>query len=339
VLWLLDVEPTGYSRVAIVAGLLLGPFLPIPGAGQLSLELTPPPQNSDVFQTLPLDPVRRSTLQAAMQSRDYARAEKLLLEEVERHPKSAPLLVFLGNVLFLDGQYLNCAIAMKRSEALSPLDERNRFVLAMAYVALDQGDWARPELERLAQSNPSNALYPYWLSRLAYNKMRLDEAVAHARKAIQLDPTLMKAHDNLGLYYEALGRTDDAIASYLEAIRLNRQLSLRSPWPSMNLGKLLLRLYRLDEAEGHLRESLSIDPRFPKAHFRLGQVLEKQGKIGEAIRELEQAAALDPSYPEPHYALGRIHRLRGERKAADNALHTFEHLRQEQKQKGVYRPD
>ena len=61
------------------------------------------------------------------------------------------------------------------------------------------GDWARPELEKLAQSNPSNAVYAYWLSRLAYRKMDMPAAVALARKAVQLDPMSMKAYDQLGL--------------------------------------------------------------------------------------------------------------------------------------------
>jgi tetratricopeptide (TPR) repeat protein len=327
--------PIGSVRVGVLTG-LLWLYLPIRGVGQVAIA-PPAPDNARLLDALPLNSARRATLEAAMRSRDYTRAEVLLVEEIERQPKSGSLLVFLGNILFLDGQYLNCTIAMKKAEALGPLHEQNRFILALAYIAIDKGDWARPELERLAQSSPSSALYPYWLSRLAYNKMRLEEAVAHAQKAIQLDPQLMKAYDNLGLSYEGLGKVDDAIAAYEEAIRLNRQLGLRSPWPSMNLGKLLFRLDRFEEAEGRLRESINIDPRFPKAHFRLGQVLEKQGKIAEAIRELEEAASLDPSYPEPHYALGRIHRLRGETKSAERAFRMFAHLRQEQKKRGADR--
>lgn len=58
----------------------------------------------------------------------------LLVEEVDADPKSnraARLLVLAGGVFFLDGQYLNAAIAWKKAEAIAPLDDRSRFTLAI----------------------------------------------------------------------------------------------------------------------------------------------------------------------------------------------------------------
>ena len=281
------------------------------------------------LESAPLDPARRASLEEAIRNRDFARAETLLVEEIERNPKSPALLTLLGGVFFLDGKYLNSAVAMKKAEALSPLDDRNRFTLALAYVILNHRDWARPELEKLARSDPRNALYPYWLARLAYDAMHFNAAVANGRKALELDPTFMKGYDNLGLCYEALGKYDEAIQTYQEAIRLNRQRRLSSPWPPLNLGTLLVKLGRLEEADASLRESLRYDPKFPQAHYQLGLLLEKQKKDGEALQELQEAAALDPSYPEPHYVLGRIYRKKGDTKNADAEWNTFQKLKKE----------
>ena len=85
----------------------------------------------------------------------------------------------------------------------------------------------------------------------------------------------------------------------------------------MNLGVLLIRLDRLDEAEPLFRESAGEDARFAAAHYQLGLVLEKKGQAAAAIAELSQAAELDPSYPEPHYALARLYRRSGDAKRAD----------------------
>ena len=82
--------------------------------------------------------------------------------------------------------------------------------------------------------------------------------------------------------------------SWEEAIRLNDGQPAKSPWPSLNLGLMLTRLDRLDEAEVLFRESLRCDPRFPQAHYQLGITLEKKGRAGEAASELEEAARLDP---------------------------------------------
>ena len=48
-----------------------------------------------------------------------------------------------------DRRPLNAAIALKKAEALGPARSESRFRLVLAYVAMGQREWARPELERL----------------------------------------------------------------------------------------------------------------------------------------------------------------------------------------------
>ena len=211
-------------------------------------------------------------------------------------------------------------MALKKAEKLAPLDERSRFTLAMSYVAMGQRSWARPELAKLAASAPRDPRYVYWTARLDYDDGRYADAARGFERAIELDGTFMKAHDNLGLCYDALGRFDEALASYGEAVRLNRSQASPSPWPPLNMGLLFYRLDRRDEAEPLLRESMRLDPRFPQAHYQLGVLLERKGSEEEAARELLEAARLDPAYPEPQYALARIYRRRGELEKADRAL-------------------
>jgi len=103
-----------------------------------------------------------------IEERNYAGAERLLLDEIRQHPDSPELLDILGWVFFLHGKYLNSAIAYKKEESLKPLSAHSRFELAMAYIVMGHRDWARPELEKLARENPGEALYPYWLSRVDY---------------------------------------------------------------------------------------------------------------------------------------------------------------------------
>jgi len=300
------------------------------GAAGQTLQDIPTPLTSPTGVTrLPLDPERRATLEQALKTRDYAAAEKLLAAEIEQKPNSPELLKFLARVFFDDGKYLNTAVALKKAEALGPLDDSSRFRLAMAYIKLNHRDWARPELAQLAKSDPQNALYPYWLGRLDYDAMQFTSAVSHFQKALALDPSYMKTYDNLGLCYEALGKYDEAIKTYQEAIRLNREKPLSSAWPPLNLGTLLIKLGRLEEAEAALKESLRYDARFPQAHYELGLLLEKQKKDAEALAALRQATTLDPSYAEPYYALGRIYKRRGEVKNAEAAWATFHKLKRE----------
>jgi tetratricopeptide (TPR) repeat protein len=319
----------GAALVALAAALCATPVAeaqdpPSAAAGMSALEARD-------LDAIPLDAGGRARLGEALKAGAYDRAQAVLLEAYGRAPRSPALLRLLGGVLFVTGEYLDCAIALKKAEELEPLDARSRFTLAMAYVVLRQRRWARPELETLAAADPRNPLYPYWLARLEYDEEHYAAAVEGFRRALAVDPGYLKAYDNLGLALDALGRYDEAIQSGQEALRLNRARASHSPWPALNLGLVLMRLDRLDEAETLLRESAREDPRFAPASYQLGVVLEKRGREAEAVAALSEAARLDPRYAEPHYVLARLYRRAGETEKADRALERFQALK---KQKG-----
>ena len=319
-------------RLELIALFLILLGLPSVCSQEQPLQDTRPPTSAlGSIQTLPISPERRASLQQALQVKDYPRAEALLVTEIEANPKSAELLTILGGVLFLDGQHLNSAIAMKKAEALAPLDHHNRFTLAMAYVVLGRRDWAKPELEKLQERQPRNPLYLYWLARLDYDAQLFKKGITKFEEVLRLDPKFTNAYDNLALCYEGLGQHDEAIRTYQRAIDLNRASQKPSPWPALNLGSLLSRIGKLEEAERALRESIDCDSTLSQARYQLGVVLEKMERIAEAIKELSQAAVLDPTYPEPHYALGRIYRRTGEVSKAEGALHIFQRLKKEKR--------
>src|SRR5947209_1192779 len=229
---------------------------------------------------LQLDPLRLTELKKEINARDYKPAEKILVEEAERDPRSprsAKLLAIAGGIFFLDAQYLEAAIAWKKAEAIAPLDDRSRFTLAMAYVRLNRRDWARPELEKLVAAQPQDPLYLYWLARLDYDAHNYAVAISRLQKVVGLDPTMMRAYDSLGLCYDYLGQSNEAIKNFNRAVELNRLQSKPSPWPHVDLAGSLVSVNQLADAEKHLREALSFDPRLPQAHYQLGRVLEKQG--------------------------------------------------------------
>ena len=274
---------------------------------------------------------RAADIAGALRADDAARAERLLVEAAQSDAASPEVLKLLAGVSFRLGNHLNAAIALKKAEARGPLDEASRFTLAMAYVALGRREWARPELQRLVDAAPRAAVYRYWLARLDYDAGRYADAVRGFEDAVAADPSFVKAHDNLALALEALGRDDEARARFEQAVRLNREAVARSPWPPHNLGLLLTRLGRDAEAEALFREALTHDPRFAPAHYQLGVTLEKSGRTEGALAALSEAARLDPSYPEPHYALARLLRRQGRTAEADAALATFQQLKRERR--------
>ena len=277
-----------------------------------------------------MDPSRQTELERAINARDHAAVERILVEEAERDPKSprsAKLLAIAAAVFFLDGHYVSAVIAWKKAEAIAPLDDRSRFTLAMACIRLNRRDWARPELEKLAAAQSQNPLFLYWLARLDYDERNYGSAVARLQKVIALDPKMVRAYDTLGLCFDYLGKFDEAVKNYNRAIELNRLQPKPSPWPQVDLAISLIALNQLPEAEKNLREAIGYDSQLPQAHYQLGRVLEMQGAYQSAADSLKTAIALAPEYPEPHYLLGRIYHRLGNEPLSKAEIARFQQLK------------
>jgi len=319
---------------ALVLGLTLLFFCRMQAAQEtislrnITIPLTP-------TQALPLKPSARAALSADLRKRNYADAERILIDAIHRCPRSFSLLTFLGGIYFLAGSYLESAVAMKKAEQVSSLPDPDRFTLAMAYILLGHSDWAQPEVERLIRREPGNALFYYWLSRIDYDRRFYAQGVAAGRTAINLKPDFVRAFDSVGLCEEALGHYDEAIKAYTKAAELNVRAVPPSPWPPLELGALLLRLNHFSKAKREIEKALSIDPSFPEAHYRLGIILEHEGDNRAAEVEYQRAISLKPDFAGPHYALARLYHRLGENKKSSTEAAIFENIRSKQREMGI----
>ncbi len=287
----------------------------------------------DGFPSWDLPPEARDAIRKGLKDANFDVVENTLVKLAGQDPRSPGLLTFLARVFFVDRKYLNCAIAMKKAEKLEPLKESDQFTLALCYVILKRADWASEEFERLARSNPGNALYPYWQGRIAYDRYAYQAAIGKFNKALELDPGSPRAYDNLGLCYEAMSDNVSAAKCYERAVTLNRMRLPASPWPPLNYGMLLLRQDSLDQAETLLREAVSLGPGMPLTHHQLGAVLAKQKKFPDAIEALKRAVDLDPTYADAHLTLASAYRQLGEGRKTQLELETFRKLKQVQNER------
>ncbi len=314
-------------RRLIVTLLLLSSLFAIARGQTASDEPAP---NSSAVGSLGLTPEQASQLKSAVDARDYVTAEKLLLAEIDRDPHSATAarqLAYVGTVYFLNQDYMSAAIAWKKSEAIAPLDPHLEFSLAMAYIRMAHPGWARDVLESLAARNGKEALYPYWLGRLDYDGHDYDKAISHFQHAVELDPGMARAYDNLGLCYYYQNENELAVANFRKAIELEKGSAHPSAWPYLNLAITLQFLNQLADSEANLREAIRLDPNFAQAHYQLGTVLEKLERLEEAITEMREAARLNPLYAEPHIAMARIYHKLGREPAARDEVQTYLRLR------------
>jgi tetratricopeptide (TPR) repeat protein len=244
-----------------------------------------------------------------LSSKNFDSVDQLLAQQAGNDNASrSELLALRGAVKFLQGDMNAAATDFANAARLAPLSDGDTFTEAMATVRLGDLATARKLLEQLTGKNPERPIYIYWLGKLDYDQHRYDEAAGELQKAVTLDPQSARAWDSLGLTFDMQGRADQAREALEEAVALNRQQVRPSPWPPHNLGYLLLRMNRPEQAEAALKESLRYDPTFERAHYHLGRVLEKEGREPEAIHEYLTAVNADVNASDACYSLAILYR-------------------------------
>jgi predicted O-linked N-acetylglucosamine transferase (SPINDLY family) len=107
---------------------------------------------------------------------------------------------------------------------------------------------------------------------------------------------------DLASTFVTLGRYDEAIAAYQEALRLKADCV-----EAYNgLGTAFCLTGKLDEAERHCRDALAIRPDFLDAHVNLGTVLFTAGKLDAAADEYRYVVRTRPDFFVAWYNLGNV---------------------------------
>ena len=119
---------------------------------------------------------------------------------------------------------------------------------------------------------------------------RLDEAILHLRKSLQISPEYPDANNNLGFALGTKGEWNEAIVLFEKAIRVRPHF----PQAHSNLGVSLSKLGRNDEAFAELREAVRLNDDYRDAHRNLAVLLLQLGHRDEAIFQFEEALRLKP---------------------------------------------
>lgn len=145
------------------------------------------------------------------------------------------------------------------------------------------------------------------LANAFYEQGRVDEAIATARKAIELDPDFGVAHYNLGNLYASIGRLDQAQHHFEKALEIYPNYAEARN----NLGQLLTRRGDLDGGIQQFRKAIDLKQSLSGAYLNLGTALATKGSLEESARWLEQGVRMVPTSPEAHYVLGSVYAAQG----------------------------
>ncbi len=172
--------------------------------------------------------------------------------------------------------------------------------LGIALAARGRIDEAMAHYQKALEIKPDYAEAHNNLGVALAGRGRIDEAIAHYRKALEIKPDYAEAHNNLGVALAGRGRIDEAMAHYQKALEIKPDYAEAHN----NLGIALAGRGRIDEAIAHYRKALEIKPDYAEAHYNLGIALAGRGRIDEAMAHYQKALEIKPDYAEAHYNLG-----------------------------------
>jgi tetratricopeptide (TPR) repeat protein len=172
-----------------------------------------------------------------------------------------------------------------------------------------------------AAKRPNNVRAHTNLGMVLQEVGRIDEAIEQYHEALRIKPDFASAHNNLGLAYLAKKNYDKAVEHLERAIHDSPEGAA----PYLNLAITLDAMGRHQDAERHCREALRLQPDFAEAHSQLGIVLTRQGRFKEAMAAHSRAIQLNPAAPRPYCYMGVA--LAAQGRFADAITHYSEALR------------
>ncbi|MEO8101641.1 MAG: tetratricopeptide repeat protein [Betaproteobacteria bacterium] len=192
--------------------------------------------------------------------------------------------------------------------------------LAQAVSFLQKGrvDEAIHQLDRLADSQQTNAEVFRWLAIACARAGKLDAAQRAIQRAIELNPTDSGVYLTAANIQQDLGRLPAAVELLRQAVGINPAFAEGHN----NLGIVLADLGRVEEAMQAFSEAIRLKPQYSRAHANLAAAQLRSLQFQPALASAKRAVALQPDYAHAHHLVGNAYSMLGDPAHAEPALRT-----------------
>ena len=130
---------------------------------------------------------------------------------------------------------------------------------------------------------------------------QLDDALAHLKKAYQLNKEHLDIHYLLATAYLKLGNFDLAMEHYLSQIDIKENQECY-----YNIGVILMYQEKHRDAISYLRQSLAYNTNYLPAHLNLGAIYLKIGQPQKAMNHYNKILTLEPNNEEVKHILAAL---------------------------------
>jgi tetratricopeptide (TPR) repeat protein len=150
-----------------------------------------------------------------------------------------------------------------------------------------------------------------------------EEAIQEYREALKLQPALVNVHFAIGNIYWKRNRLDEA----LPELMLELEVQPNHPEALYESGDVLFARGNIEEAERHFLKSLQFEPNRVETHLALEKIYTQMARYDSAVASLKKVIRLAPTDATPHYRLANIYRKLGKPAEAQQEMETFAKLR------------
>ncbi len=231
-------------------------------------------------------------------------------------PDDKQLLMNLGLVYLKQESYLEARTTFNKVVSLDPNNARARELLATAQLSSGRIEPALRTLEQLHAADPGNAGVLYLLG-VAYLKNNEPEKAQHTLEQVIETVPPAKANFLLGRAYYESARFEDAAAHYKDTLRIDPHY----PGAHLELGKTYMS-QRSPDAEPELRLAIQQNPNDAEAYYYLGAFLVQENRLDDALSVLERARDLNPGLWGSYFYLGKARLQKNQAKDAIPLLET-----------------
>jgi protein O-mannosyl-transferase len=148
-----------------------------------------------------------------------------------------------------------------------------------------------------------NTLMERTLGETLYSQGRIDEALVHLRRSLELQPTDVAFYD-VGTIKLQQNNPAEAVLYFRKALEYPGEPATLAQIYN-NLAVLEMQQGALADAEQHFQKSLALVPDSPRHRIAYGWLLTRESRFDEAVAQFEQAIKISPDAM-AYFSLGSV---------------------------------
>lgn len=180
---------------------------------------------------------------------------------------------------------------------------RPKTEIELAVEKIDEEDYeaANAMLQDILKKNPKEAKAHHYLGVINFSLGKYQEAIKEFDQAVKADPKNFQSFFLLGDCYRALDDFKKAEEQFKKALEIKEDI-----FAMLNIADIMVRQNRLKEAEELFEKVSSKDANISDAKIGLAQIRLQKGFVAEAADMINEVIVQSAGNPEAHYARAMI---------------------------------